>query len=126
MNTASQARREWQIAIAMSVALFLSVGGFIYLTLARTPEVAESRGFAAAPLEAALFLYILAESDLPTKIRKSVPVRRQLVAWTAWLALLGIAPAFDPKRIPQSRVAIIGGLVMLITSIKALLIRTSA
>jgi|SRR5271163_818698 len=122
LNGTSKIKGEWSIAIAMSAVLFLSVVGFIYLTVAREPPATESRGFAGGTLEAALFLYILAESDLPAKIRTSVPVRRQMGVWTAWLAYLGMAPAFDPRRMPQSRLALVGGVVILLFSIKALLV----
>jgi hypothetical protein len=117
---------EWLIAIAMSIALFLSVGAFIYLTVVREPVVIESPGFAAAPLCGALLLYILAETHLLAKIRMSLPVRGQMTVWTAWLALLGIAPILDPERVPQSKMALVGGSVMLIFSIKALLFSKSA
>jgi len=114
LNGNPQGRREWQIAIAMSAALFLCVGGFIYLTL--IPEITESHGLAGIFLAAAIILY-----GLGRKIRMPVPVRAQLSVWTAWLGILGITPAFDPRRFPQSRVAIVGGSVMLIFSLKALL-----
>ena len=61
---------EWLIAIAMSIALFLSVGAFIYLTVVREPVVIESTfGFAAAPLCEHMLLYILAETRLLAKIQ---------------------------------------------------------
>jgi hypothetical protein len=125
----SPATRQWSIAIALSVALFLSVGGFIYLTVVLKPEVVESRGFAAASLFAAILLYSLAEAGLLSRIsgiRMSLPVRGQMNVWAAWLAILGITPDLDPQRFPQSRIALVGGAVMLIASIKALLFSTSA
>ena len=124
-NRTSHAKRESLIAISMSIALFLSVGGFIYLTVVRKPAVAESRGFAAAALGAALFFCIFWRR-LIAKINMSVPVRGQMSVWTAWLALLGITPILDPQRVPQSKMALVGGSVMLIFSIKALLFSKSA
>jgi hypothetical protein len=108
----------------MSVALFLSVGGFVYLTVVLKPAVVESREFAAASLCAAILLYSLAETGLLSRIsgiRVSLPVRAQMNAWGAWLAILGITPDLDPRRFPQSTIALVAGPVALLFSVKALL-----
>ena len=126
INDSSGLKHERLIAIALSVGLFLTVGGFIYLALIHKSWLTAPHGFAEVPLTLALFLYLVTETNFPFKIRMSAPVKRQLTVWTAWLAILGIAPALDPQRVPQLAIALGAGPLIAIFSIKGLLIRTSA
>jgi hypothetical protein len=119
----SELRHEKLIAIAMSGVLFLTVGGFIYLAIHKS-RLVEPHGFAGCPLILALFLYLVTETNIAIRIRMPGPVRRQLTVWTAWLAILGFAPALDPQRVPQLAIALGAGPLIAIFSIKSLVIRT--
>jgi len=110
---------ERLMAAAMSLALLISATGWVYIT-SRIPITTTHRGFQSAPIDVALLLFIIAETDIPRKMRESPAIRRQVLAWGVWLIILGVAPALDPQAIPPTVTAVVAGLLMSLASVAGL------
>jgi hypothetical protein len=94
-------------AVLLCAVLVAAAGAFAWLAVVLPPE-SLPKGLMAGPFEFAIFAYILAETDIPQKIRRSDAIRSQFSVWMMWLALLGIAPALSSGDMPLWLIAAVG------------------
>ena len=112
------------IAAGISLALILTVIGFIFVSFAaRKAGLQGARGLEGVPIVTALFLYFISETDIPEKARKLPAIRGQLSIWVAWLMTLGVAPALNlGQEMPQWVIAVSVGPVLALGSIVRLVL----
>lgn len=113
---------ERWVAVAICLVLLISVVGFVYISYAYSSS-RSFHGFQSAPIDVALLLFLMTETDVPRKIRESVIIKRQIWLWGIWLLILGVAPAFNPRAVSPTIVAVVAGAFMSVASLAGLFMK---